>query len=235
LFRDSDFEFTMLIIGVVGQIASGKGILVSYLTEKLGFTSFSLSSAVHREIEKKGIKKYTRQMLQDVGDEMRRREGDEVLARRVIEAIQKQTIEDRKLKIGLEGRKSKVKKNLFSIFNYQPPSSIFYHRQSIIIDGIRNPAEIEFLRNNSNFILIGVKANRELRFKRLLFRGKEWDPKTYEDFLKVDRRDIGVGQNKSGQQVGKCLAYCDYMLTNNKDVKDFQGKVEKLMKKIVYN
>jgi len=209
----------MLIIGVVGQIASGKGILVSYLTEKLGFTSFSLSSAVHREIEKKGIKKYTRQMLQDVGDEMRRREGDEVLARRVIEAIQKQTIED---------RKSKVKKNLFSIFNYQPPSSIFYHRQSIIIDGIRNPAEIEFLRNNSNFILIGVKANRELRFKRLLFRGKEWDPKSYEDFLKVDRRDLGVGQQKSGQQVGKCLAYCDYVLTNNKNIKDFEKKIKKL-------
>lgn len=216
----------MFIIGVVGQIASGKGILVKYLIEKLGFISYSLSSAVHREIEKKGIKKYTRQMLQDVGDEMRRREGDEVLARRVIEAIQKQTIED---------RKSKVKKNLFSIFNYQPPSSIFYHRQSIIIDGIRNPAEIEFLKKNSNFILIGVKASRELRFKRVLLRGKKWDPKTYEDFLKVDRRDIGIGQNKSGQQVGKCLAYCDYMLTNNKDVKDFQGKVEKLMKKIVYN
>ena len=221
-----EYICNMLIIGVVGQIASGKGILVSYLTEKLGFTSFSLSSAVRREIEKKGIKKYTRQMLQDVGDEMRRREGDEVLARRVIEAIQKQTIED---------RKSKVKKNLFSIFNYQPPSSIFYHRQSIIIDGIRNPAEIEFLKKNSNFILIGVKASRELRFKRVLLRGKKWDPKTYEDFLKVDRRDIGIGQNKSGQQVGKCLAYCDYMLTNNKDVKDFQGKVEKLMKKIVYN
>jgi len=219
-----EYICNMLIIGVVGQIASGKGILVSYLTEKLGFTSFSLSSAVHREIEKKGIKKYTRQMLQDVGDEMRRREGDEVLARRVIEAIQKQTIED---------RKSKVKKNLFSIFNYQPPSSIFYHRQSIIIDGIRNPAEIEFLRNNSNFILIGVKANRELRFKRLLFRGKEWDPKTYNDFVKVDRRDLGVDQNKSGQQVGKCLAYCDYVLTNNKDLKDFQRKVERLMGKLL--
>ena len=230
-----EYICNMFIIGVVGQIASGKGILVKYLIEKLGFISYSLSSAVHREIEKKGIKKYTRQMLQDVGDEMRRREGDEVLARRVIEAIQKQTIEDRKLKIGLEGRKSKVKKNLFSIFNYQPPSSIFYHRQSIIIDGIRNPAEIEFLKKNSNFILIGVKASRELRFKRVLLRGKKWDPKTYEDFLKVDRRDIGIGQNKSGQQVGKCLAYCDYMLTNNKDVKDFQGKVEKLMKKIVYN
>jgi len=219
-----EYICNMLIIGVVGQIASGKGILVSYLTEKLGFTSFSLSSAVHREIEKKGIKKYTRQMLQDVGDEMRRREGDEVLARRVIEAIQKQTIED---------RKSKVKKNLFSIFKYQPPSAIFYHRQSIIIDGIRNPAEIEFLRNNSNFILIGVKAIRKLRYKRLLIRGKKWDPKTYEEFLIVEKRDIGIDQNNSGQQVGKCLAYCDYVLTNNKDLKDFQRKVERLMGKLL--
>jgi len=37
-----EYICNMLIIGVVGQIASGKGILVSYLTEKLGFTSFSL-------------------------------------------------------------------------------------------------------------------------------------------------------------------------------------------------
>ena len=182
----------MFIIGVVGQIASGKGILVKYLIEKLGFISYSLSSAVHREIEKKGIKKYTRQMLQDMGDELRREFGDEVLAQRIIKAIN-------------EKKKDKI-----------------------VIEGIRNPGEIEFLRNNSNFILIGVKANRELRFKRLLFRGKEWDPKSYEDFLKVDRRDLGVGQQKSGQQVGKCLAYCDYVLTNNKNIKDFEKKIKKL-------
>ena len=83
----------------------------------------------------------------------------------------------------------------------------------------------------SNFVLIGVKASRRLRFRRLLSRGKKWDPQTYEDFLKVDRRDLGIGQNKSGQQVGKCLAYCDYVLTNNKDVKDFEGKIRELMKR----
>jgi len=80
--------------------------------------------------------------------------------------------------------------------------------------------------------LIGVKANRELRFKRLLNRAKPWDPRTFSDFVKIDRRDLGVGQNKSGQQVGKCLAYCDYVLTNNKDKKDFERKVKELMKKI---
>ena len=180
------------IIGVVGQIASGKGILVNYLTSHFDFISFSLSSIVHAELKKKGIKKYTRQTLQDKGDELRRRFGDDVLARRLFEAINEQK------------------------------------KDRIIIEGIRNPVEIEFLKKNSNFILVGVKANRELRFKRLLSRGKDWDPKTYEDFIKVDRRDIGVGQGKSGQQVGKCLAYCDYVLTNNIDLGDFDKKVEKL-------
>jgi len=188
----------MLIIGVVGQIAAGKGILVNYLTKKLGFVSFSLSSIVHTELEKKGIKKFTRQTLQDMGDELRREEGPDVLARRMLNRLNQ-----------------------------------LNRPENIVIEGIRNPAEIEFCRKNQNFILIGVKAIRKLRFKRLLSRGKNWDPKTYVDFLKVDRRDIGVGQGKSGQQVGKCLDYCDDVLTNNKDINDFEEKVEKLMKKIL--
>lgn len=191
----------MLIIGVVGQIASGKGVLVNWLTSHLGFRSFSLSSIVHAELKKKGIKKFDRKTLQDIGDELRKKEGDDVLAKRIIERIESDIIRC--------NRSSQLNR--------------------IVIEGIRNPAEIKFLKKNKIFILIGVKASREIRFKRLLSRGKEWDPKTYRDFLKVDRRDIGVGENKSGQQVGKCLTYCDYTLTNNKVIKDFERKVKKLM------
>ncbi|MDO9027322.1 MAG: hypothetical protein Q7U68_00435 [Candidatus Roizmanbacteria bacterium] len=179
-------------IGVVGQIAGGKGILVKYLTERLGFVSFSLSSIVHNELKKKGIKEFTRKTLQDIGDKLRKEYGNDVLARRTIEILKEKNI------------------------------------KKAVIEGIRNPGEIEFLKKNPNFILIGVKAKRELRFKRLLSRRKPWDPKNWNDFVKVDRRDLGVGQQKSGQQVGECLAYCDYVLTNNKDLKDFQGKVERL-------
>ena len=180
------------IIGVVGQIASGKGILVNYLTRHLGFTSFSLSSIVHAELKKKEVDEFTRQTLQDMGDELRRRYNDNILARRLNKAIKEQK------------------------------------KCHVVVEGIRNPAEIEFFKKNRNFILIGVKAKRELRFERLLSRSKGWDPKNYNDFIKVDKRDLGVDQDKSGQQVGKCLAYCDYMLTNNKDLKDFEKKVEKL-------
>lgn len=182
----------MIIIGVVGQIASGKGILVKYLTERLDCVAFSLSSILHDELKKKKVEKFTRKTLQDMGDKMRKKEGDEVLARRVIRTLLKQG------------------------------------KERVVIEGIRNPGEIEFFKKNTNFILIGVKAKRELRFKRLLSRGKGWDPKNYNDFIKVDKRDLGIGQDKSGQQVGKCLAYCDYTLTNNKDLKDFEKKIERL-------
>lgn len=186
----------IVYIGVVGQIAAGKGVLVDYLIKKLGFISFSLSSILHQELKKKGIKDFTRKTLQDMGDELRKKEGNDVLARRAIEILKKKD------------------------------------KKYFVIEGIRNPGEVEFLKKNPYFILIGVKAKRELRFKRMLKRAKPWDPKTYTDFVKVDRRDLGIGQKRSGQQVGKCLAYCDYILTNNKDKKDFYRKIKKLIKSI---
>lgn len=185
-----------IYIGIVGQISCGKGELKDYLIDKLGFTSFSLSSIVHEELHKKGIQEINRQMLQDIGDKLRKKFGDGILAKRAIQRTHKQ------------------------------------NNTKIIIEGIRNPGEIEFLKKISGFVLIGVEAKRELRFKRLLKRNKKWDPKTWNEFLAVDRRDFGIGQKKSGQQVGKCLRYCNYMLTNNKDVKDFQKKVRKLMETI---
>ncbi len=186
----------IVYVGVVGQIACGKGVLVDYLIKKLGFASFSLSSIIHDELRKKRIKEFTRKTLQDMGDELRRSSGDEVLARRAVEV--------------LKGQK----------------------KDRVVIEGIRNPGEIEYLKKNPNFVLIGVKANREFRFKRLLQRSKPWDPKNWNDFVKVDRRDLGVDQKESGQQVGKCLAYCGYVLTNNKDQKDFQRKIDLMMKQV---
>lgn len=183
-------------IGVVGQIACGKGKLVECLAKEHKFISFSLSSIVHDELKKRQVVKYDRKALQDVGDDLRKKYGREVLAKRAVETMSK-------------------KKSL-----------------RIIIEGIRNTAEVEYLKKLPNFVLIGVKAKREFRFERLMKRRKPWDPKNYADFLKVDRRDLGIGQHASGQQVGKCLHYCDYVLTNNKDIRDFNRKIKKLMEKI---
>jgi dephospho-CoA kinase len=178
----------MIIIGVVGQIACGKGVLKDYLIKDLEFGSFSLSSIVHEEVKKRKITDVTRKVLQDIGDELRKKYGNDILVRWAIKLLKKQ------------GEKH------------------------ILIEGIRNTGEIEYLKKLLNFFLIGVKAKRKLRFERLLKRAKPWDPKNWKDFLVVDQRDLGIGQIKSGQQVGRCLAYCDYILTIIKTKKTLRKK-----------
>ena len=61
--------------------------------------------------------------------------------------------------------------------------------KNFIIDGIRNPGEIEVLRRLKNFYLISFDAPQEQRFKWLVSRDRKSDPKTWSEFLKMDARD----------------------------------------------
>jgi len=184
-----------MFIGVVGRIASGKEVFAEYLIQKHGFVSFSLSTILHHELKKRKVKKFTRETLQDIGDELRRRYGEAVLAKKAVAILKKD------------------------------------HKQ-FIITGIRNPAEIKFLRKLPNFILVAIKTDQKIRFKRLLKRAKPWDPKNWSEFLVIDRRDKGIGQKKSGQQVGKCIKLADYSLANDTGMKSFHLKIKRLYQKL---
>lgn len=63
-----------IYLGLVGPIASGKGVLADYL-KHLGFEYVSLSDQVRLELKKRGLP-ITRENMQDVGDEMRRHNGN---------------------------------------------------------------------------------------------------------------------------------------------------------------
>ncbi len=100
-----------------------------------------------------------------------------------------------------------------------------------IIDGIRNPAEVIELRKLDNYFLISVDAPQEIRFKRMVERSRESDPKTLESFLKVDARDKGIGEKETGQGVGKCMAMADYSLINDGTVEQLNEKIDKFYNK----
>ena len=105
--------------------------------------------------------------------------------------------------------------------------------ENSILDSIRNPKEAEFLRDNlDNFILIAIDAPREIRFKRMLERGKPSDPKTWEDFLKTDERDKSDPENPLGQQVGKCIDIADHVLINDRSLEEMERKMKDLFGKI---
>ncbi len=75
-----------MIIGLTGKNGSGKGEVARFLRER-GFEYYSLSDVVREEAAKKK-KQITRQNLIHVGNELRKKYGPDVLARRVIERLE---------------------------------------------------------------------------------------------------------------------------------------------------
>lgn len=96
--------------------------------------------------------------------------------------------------------------------------------ESSVIDGVRNIGEIEELSKGDKFNLIAVDAPQEKRFERLLKRNRPSDPKNREDLLKMDKRDLGIDEIDSGQQVAKCIELADYRINNEGDVYDLYEK-----------
>ncbi len=183
-----------MLIGLTGTKASGKGILADILKEK-GFIYLSLSDAVREEAVKRGIVDYTIKQLQDIGNELREKYGNGVLARKIMEK--------------------------------------FENGKNYVIDGIRNVGEIEeFRKANEKFVLIAVDAPQAVRFKRLLKRGRESDPKTWQDFLEMDKRDRGFSEGKSGQQVEKCMELADIKIYNDFNVEVLKEEIKKILRKL---
>jgi len=99
----------------------------------------------------------------------------------------------------------------------------------VVIEGIRNPGEVAYLRTIPHFYLIAVDATQELRYRRVIERGKPWDPKDWATFVKVDGRDSGDGINVSGQQVRKCMSLADVAIKNNDDMGNVYKEVERII------
>lgn len=188
-----------LYIGLVGALAAGKGVVADYFIKQHGFVSFSLSFIVHDELKKKGLITFTRKDLQDIGDELRAKDGSGALAKRAVEILNK------------EGS------------------------SRVVIEGIRNPGEVEYLRKLPNFILIAVNATRAVRYKRVIERGKPWDPKDWDSFLVVDNRDHEDEENMKGQQVGKCMRMADHLIENNKDLDHLYQEIQRVVEDIKKN
>ena len=85
----------------------------------------------------------------------------------------------------------------------------------LVIDSIRNFAEMEYLRKNLPIKIIGVDAPCELRLERYLARARERheDMVSEEDFWKEDKRDRGEN-TASGQQVDLCLLESELLIEN---------------------
>ena len=102
--------------------------------------------------------------------------------------------------------------------------------KKFLIDGIRNVAEVRFLRGKENFHLICVNAHPKTRFKRLRIRSSSRDPLTLEEFEKMEDRDLN--ENKEyGQQTKAVMKLADFSIRNDSPI-EFFLELEKIFKDI---
>lgn len=105
---------------------------------------------------------------------------------------------------------------------------------NIVIDGVRNPEELLFLKHELGAMIIGVDAPKNKRLEWYLARAKERgeDGTTAEDFKKHDDRDFGIGEPGFGQQVKKCLDMADIVIWNNSTKKELCRELNFYLKEI---
>jgi len=98
--------------------------------------------------------------------------------------------------------------------------------RNYIIDSIRHPAEAKALKARDPFTLLNVTASPKVRFARLKKRKRESDPKTFKDFLKLERVEAksGIGSN---QQLDQTLKLADYTLNNSSSLEALHKAIAK--------
>lgn len=77
-----------MIIGLTGQMASGKSTLIESL-EKKGYKAITLSSMVREECRRRGLEE-VRENLMDCGQELRQKHGAGVLGKKTLEKIKEE-------------------------------------------------------------------------------------------------------------------------------------------------
>ncbi|MBA3046659.1 MAG: flagellar hook-basal body complex protein FliE [Candidatus Thermoplasmatota archaeon] len=100
----------------------------------------------------------------------------------------------------------------------------------VIIDGSRSLDEIASFRESlgSGVKVLAITAPLEIRFRRLVQRGRQDDPSSLEDFERRDRRELSWG-------LGDAIERADMVLDNSGGIEEFRQHCEAVLRSIMEN
>lgn len=99
-----------------------------------------------------------------------------------------------------------------------------------VVDSIRNPEEVAVLRRLDSFVLIGVRAPLELRFRRAITRSRPGDPETLEAFEARERQENA--NDPLAQQLDATFRLADLVIDNDGDLDDLHRKVDAMVQQL---
>ena len=101
-----------------------------------------------------------------------------------------------------------------------------------IIESIRTPGEVDSLRKQEHFLLIGIDADPKIRYERIVNRASETDKISYETFLMNERREM-ESTDPNHQNIGRCMQMADYIFTNNGTFEELYLQLEEFFSRSI--
>ena len=99
----------------------------------------------------------------------------------------------------------------------------------LVVDSLRNPGEVAYLKSELGALVVNVWVPEEIRFERMLKRGKAGDPRTWEEFQALNAIDHGVGQERTGQDIAGCVELADVALSAEGNLTDVETRLNNLL------
>ncbi len=96
-----------------------------------------------------------------------------------------------------------------------------------VIDSIRNPEEVKYLKKKKGFILLAIDAPPRIRYERVKKRGREESVKSFKEFLKKEAEEMK--DFKNGQQLHSCIKLADIKIINDGSLENLYQKLEELL------
>lgn len=175
-----------LVIGVCGPVGSGV-TTISKALEQNGFCRASLSEPIK--------------------DDLRKKEGllpDSPINEKTVKHWRKK-LQD----IGNAGRQIRL-----SYWAERALQNVRQDAEQIVLDGIRNIGEIQYLRRTfTRCFIVAAEAPFSVRWERV----KDEYGGIQQRFIEDDYRDCGEGL-RYGQQVSKAVQDADYVVVNNEEL-----------------
>ena len=79
----------------------------------------------------------------------------------------------------------------------------------VLIEGVRSLDEVRYFKDHAErCVVVAVHSPPQVRFQRLLARGRSDDPSSWEDFAARDERELSFG-------LGSVIALADYVIVNH--------------------
>jgi deoxycytidylate deaminase len=101
-----------------------------------------------------------------------------------------------------------------------------------VIESLRCAGEVDALRKKGSFVLFGVDADIETRYRRIVERGSSTDRVSFERFVADEQRESNLTDPTKGN-LRRCVDMADHNFMNDWTVDELHKKVGAVLGKII--